>query len=152
MLPATLSPAARARVVAVSAGLACALVAGDAAAQSGDDWLGADKALHFTASALAAGGGYGLAAVAWQAPSVRVFVAAGVGIAAGVGKELIDLAGYGDPSWRDLAWDALGVGVGVTVAWLIDRAMRTPAGSPRRAAWGLAPSLARAGAGLAWYW
>ena len=31
----------------------------------------------------------------------------------GVGKELWDATGAGDPSWRDLAWDGLGVLVGV---------------------------------------
>ncbi|MFO0604220.1 MAG: hypothetical protein U0324_13645 [Polyangiales bacterium] len=132
-------------------GLALALAAGAARAQSGDAWFGADKALHFTASALIAGGGYALGAGCFEATAPRVLLGAGLGLAAGVGKELVDLAGYGDPSWRDLAWDALGVGVGVTAAWLVDRALR-PTARPPRPAWTLAPSIARAGVALTLAW
>ena len=136
---------------AVPVGLALALAAGEASAQSSDDWFGADKALHFSASALLAGGGYALGAWGFEATYPRLLLGAGVGLAAGVGKELVDLAGYGDPSWRDLAWDALGVGVGVTAAWLIDRAAQAPA-PRRRARWGLAPTVSRAGVTLTWAW
>lgn len=132
-------------------GLALALAAGAARAQSGDEWLGADKALHFTASALISGSGYALGAWGFEATAPRVFLGAGLGLAAGVGKELVDLAGDGDPSWRDLAWDALGVGVGVTAAWLVDRALR-PTARPPRPAWTLVPSIARAGATLTLAW
>ncbi len=119
--------------------LALVALAPAARAQSADDWLGPDKALHFGASALFAGGGYALGALAFDGAPGRLALGAGVGLAAGVGKELLDLAGYGDPSWRDLAWDALGTGFGVLVAWLVDQAIRAPSGRP--AATALGPSL-----------
>jgi putative lipoprotein len=131
--------------------LALVLASSAASAQSSDDWFGADKALHFSASALIAGGGYAVGAWTFEATWPRVLLGAGVGLAAGVGKELIDLAGDGDPSWRDLAWDALGTGVGVTVAWLIDRAVRAPT-PRRRTGWSLAPTVARVGLTFSGSW
>ena len=53
-----------------------------------------------------------------------------VALGAGVGKELWDLNGPGDASWRDLTWDVIGTATGVLVAsgvdWLI-RYIRDPA-------------------------
>jgi len=40
--------------------------------------------------------------------------------AAAIGKETLDLAGYGDPSWKDLAWDGVGMVAGLAVAWGVD--------------------------------
>lgn len=124
-------------------------------AQSADDWWGRDKALHFTASAAIAGGGYALGVAVFDAPYARVLLGAGLGVAAGVGKELLDLAGYGDPSWRDLAWDAIGVSVGTLAAWGIDmvvRAQRPTTTQPRRVRWMLAPTLTAGGASLLLVW
>ena len=92
-----------------------------ARAQSVDDWLGADKALHFTVSAALAGTGYGGAALLTERTSVRLAVGAGFALSLGIAKEVYDATGAGDPSWRDLAWDVLGTGVGVLSAWLVDR-------------------------------
>jgi putative lipoprotein len=88
-----------------------------------DPWFGADKALHFGASAVIAAGGYGLTAIASDARGVRLLVGGGAALAAGVGKELYDLAGYGDPSWRDLTWDVIGTACGLAVAYGIDLAL-----------------------------
>lgn len=52
---------------------------------------------------------------------LRLVLGVSLGVAAGVGKELYDAAGGGDPSARDLAWDALGVVTGALVAYAIDR-------------------------------
>lgn len=41
-------------------------------------------------------------------------------LGAGVAKEVADLAGLGHPSWKDLAWDVVGTGTGLLVAWAID--------------------------------
>ena len=41
-----------------------------------------------------------------------------------MGKELADLGGYGDPSWKDLAWDGLGMVTGLAVAWGLDLLIR----------------------------
>jgi len=91
-----------------------------------DPWFGPDKALHFTASAIIAGGGYGLGALAWQSPAERAALGAGLGLAAGAGKEVFDLAGFGDPSWKDFTWDVLGVAVGIGLSIAIDFAARSP--------------------------
>jgi putative lipoprotein len=102
-----------ARLVA-PAGPACA-------ADADDPWLGRDKALHFGASATIAGGGYGVAALIWDDTGPRLAGGGALAAAAGLGKELYDLGGPGDASWRDLAWDAIGAATGLAIAWTIDR-------------------------------
>ncbi len=98
-----------------------------------DDWFGPDKALHFSVSALLAGAGYAATAPFTERTAVRVGVGAGFALSLGIAKELYDATGAGDPSWRDFTWDALGTGVGVLTAWLVDLAIhastdqRTPA-------------------------
>lgn len=110
---------------------------------SGDSWWGADKALHFSFSAAISVGGYALAVPIWDEPLPRAVFAASLGLGAGVAKELYDLAGYGDPSYRDLAWDVIGVAFGTALALLIDLWLRDDAstvaksrdGTLRVAAW-----------------
>lgn len=104
------------------------VIASAANAQVGDEWLGPDKALHFTASA-------GIAGVTWAGVTfvsdelwVRVVTSTAVALAAGLGKELLDLAGLGQPSWKDLAWDALGTFTSVVTALLLDRLLVEPLG------------------------
>lgn len=121
--------------------LTVTLCSGLAAAQ--DAWLGPDKALHFSACAALAGVGYAGAAHFDEPPWLRLAVGATVALSAGVGKELLDLAGRGAPSWRDLAWDVAGTAVGLVSAWLLDRFVLTPLlGGPRALLWpsALAPS------------
>jgi putative lipoprotein len=89
-----------------------------------DPWLGRDKALHFTVSAVLAGAGYGLSALYTNDLRLRAAFGGGVSLTAGAGKELLDLAGFGDPSWRDFAWDVIGAFVGVGIAVSIDSAAR----------------------------
>jgi putative lipoprotein len=103
-----------------------------ARAQSADDWFGADKALHFSVSALLAGTGYAAAAPFTERPGVRLGVGAGFALSLGIAKEIADAAGSGDPSWRDLTWDAVGTGVGLVTAWLVDLAIHS-ATAPHRA-------------------
>ena len=92
-----------------------------ASAARGDSWLGADKALHFGFSGALAIGGYTAATSFSDSPGVRVAYGASVALLAGIGKELWDASGYGDPSWRDLTWDVIGTAVGVAICWAIDR-------------------------------
>lgn len=99
-----------------------------ARAAEADPWFGHDKALHFSISAALAGGGYGATAALSDARSWRLPVGATIALAAGVGKELYDLSGRGDPSWRDLTWDVAGTVTGLAVAWLIDRLLDPPGG------------------------
>jgi putative lipoprotein len=103
-----------------------------ARAQTRDDWFGADKALHFSVSALLGGAGYGVTAMLTERTAVRVGVGAGFALSLGIAKELYDATGAGDPSWRDLTWDALGTGVGVLTAWLVDLAVHAATEPHRR--------------------
>lgn len=119
-----MSGRARAAVV----GLGCALLlarARDARADDASDpWFGQDKALHFGVSAGLAAGGYAAGAALFEARGHALLFGGGLALGAGVGKELVDLAGYGDPSWKDLAWDGIGTVVGLLVAWGLDAALR----------------------------
>jgi len=81
-------------------------------------------------------GGYALASLAWQEPWQRALAGASLSLSAGVAKELWDLAGHGDPSFKDLAWDCIGTGVGVGLALGVDLLFfrQSSDGAPRRAA------------------
>lgn len=102
------------------------LLGGHARAADPDPWLGPDKALHFGVSAAITGAAYGVTAAFTDDVRWRLGVATGVGLAAGIGKELLDLAGLGDPSWKDLTWDVFGVATGLVLSWLIDAFVVTP--------------------------
>ncbi len=107
----------------VAAAFACALATSSKRAHA-DAWLGKDKALHFGASALIAGGAYGVSALVLEPRWARITVGASVALAAGTAKELFDLSGHGAPSWKDFTWDVLGTAFGVGVALLVDWAIR----------------------------
>jgi len=113
---------------AALAGLLILLAPGAAAAKppDPDPWFGPDKALHFTLSVLIAGGGYGLSTSFTEKIPVRVAFGAGSALTAGAAKELFDLAGFGDPSLRDFAWDVFGTVAGVSISVVIDVAGRSP--------------------------
>lgn len=85
-----------------------------------DEWLAPDKALHFSVSAALASGGYALGALDWHERSVRAAAGATFALTLGAAKELLDLAGLGEPSWRDLTWDVVGAAVGVALALGVD--------------------------------
>ncbi|WP_129352507.1 YfiM family protein [Sorangium cellulosum] len=88
-----------------------------------DPWFGPDKALHFCASAALAGGGYALGALATEDVAGRLAAGAVLALGAGLAKEALDAAGAGTPSWRDLAWDALGASVGLGLSVWFDLAV-----------------------------
>jgi uncharacterized protein YfiM (DUF2279 family) len=79
-------------------------------AQADGGWFSADKAKHFLTSAFVQSLGYG----ALRGVGVghkAALIGASVGTAAvGVGKEVYDSRSGGDPSLRDLVWDAAGAG------------------------------------------
>jgi putative lipoprotein len=106
-----------------SAALAATVVfaAGTSQAGTADPWFGRDKALHFSASAALASGGYAAGAIFSDSVEARLMVGAGLALGAGVGKEVFDRYGGGDPSWRDLTWDVVGTACGLGVAWVFDR-------------------------------
>lgn len=91
-----------------------------------DEWFGADKALHFGASAGLAVGGYAASALVFEDRSARLAVGASLALTLGVAKELNDLAGHGNPSWKDLAWDVVGTVTGLAVAYVVDRFLLGP--------------------------
>ena len=96
------------------------LLMAPAAAGAEDKWRGADKAKHFGAGAGIAAGGYVVAAPLTDQTRWRIVLGTGAGLGASAFKELRDRR-RGTPSWRDFTWGAAGTGVGVLVAWLIDR-------------------------------
>ncbi len=88
-----------------------------------DPWFGHDKALHFAASASLAVVGYAGASLATEHRPTRVVVAASFALGLGIAKEVWDLSGHGDASWRDLTWDVVGTTTGVLVAYAVDWAI-----------------------------
>jgi uncharacterized protein YfiM (DUF2279 family) len=99
--------------------LAVALLLGPTPAAAQDDWLGRDKALHFGATFVLAGAGYAGGAALSREPVVRLGTGAMLAMGAGIAKEMSDRSG-GDPSLKDLSWDALGTATGLVTAWLVD--------------------------------
>lgn len=87
-------------------------------------WLGKDKALHFAASGAIAAGGYTAGALLFDARGHALILGASIALGAGIAKEAVDLTGYGDPSWRDLTWDAIGTATGLAAAWAVDLMLR----------------------------
>ena len=91
-----------------------------ASAEESDPWWGRDKALHFGISAGLAAGGYAASIPFVDKRWQRAAIGSGFALSVGAGKELYDLSGHGDPSWKDFAWDAMGTAVGVAIALAID--------------------------------
>jgi uncharacterized protein YfiM (DUF2279 family) len=118
MIPrSTKRPYGSVRIAATS--LVLVLLLGPTPAAAQDEWLGRDKALHFGATFLLAGAGYAGGAALSREPVVRLGVGATVAMGAGIAKEMADRSG-GDPSLKDLTWDALGTATGLVTAWLFD--------------------------------
>lgn len=127
------------------------LLTRDARAADPDPWFGADKAKHAGVSAAIAAGGYTIGAFVFDARGHALLLGGGLALAAGIGKETLDLAGYGDPSWKDLTWDVIGTALGLALAWGVDLLVRgvsdghplfvapepAPAGAPRASTQGL---------------
>lgn len=104
--------------------LAIMLADAPACAADEDPWLGEDKALHFGVSAGIAGGGYVAGALLFDRRAHALATGAALAVALGVSKEVYDLAGNGNASWKDLAWDGLGMVTGLALFWGIDLALR----------------------------
>jgi putative lipoprotein len=100
-----------------------------------DPWWGRDKALHFSASASLAVVGYAGTSMGTESRAARAAGGAALAVGAGVAKELWDLDGHGDASWKDLTWDLIGATTGVlfslAIDWSIHRLFRPPAGCTR---------------------
>jgi putative lipoprotein len=115
------------RAGAIVAGLASAatvmLLTTKARAADPDPWFGPDKGLHFGVSVGLAAGGYGVSAIVLNERWQRALAGSAFSLTLGAGKELYDLTGHGDASWKDFTWDVVGTAVGVGIALLIDTAV-----------------------------
>lgn len=97
-----------------------------------DPWFGPDKAKHFGASATIAAAGYGVGIAVFDDRTSALALGGGLALTAGIGKEVYDATGAGDPSERDLVWDVAGTATGLGVAWLLDLLIRGSGGSATR--------------------
>ncbi|MDB4899666.1 MAG: yfiM [Gemmatimonadetes bacterium] len=79
-------------------------------ASADDPWFAADKVQHFFTSAFVQSMTYGSLRAAGVQHGTALAGATAMSAAAGIGKELHDLRGRGDPSVKDLVWDAAGAG------------------------------------------
>lgn len=129
----------KALALALAAGALVFSRSADARADDPDPWLGRDKALHFGASAVLAGGGYAAGTALFDERWKAFALGGGVAIAAGAAKEGLDATGLGDPSWKDFTWDVVGTVVGLGIAYAIDAAASGRA--PPFAAHGAAAAL-----------
>ncbi len=86
-----------------------------------DRWFARDKVLHFTASMAIQGAAHLVLKANGATYAAASRGAAVATLTAGVGKEVWDMRRGGDPSWRDLAWDAVGGAAGATVMRQADR-------------------------------
>ena len=102
------------------AALAFTLLSGRARASDADPWFGPDKALHFGVSVALSAGGYAASSIWLDTRTERAVAGSAFSLTLGAGKELWDLSGHGDPSWRDFTWDVVGSAVGVALAAGID--------------------------------
>ena len=100
--------------------LAALMVPMPAHAQSEDRWWSADKGMHFGASLVITAGGHAVSSVWLDEPWQRSIAGASLGLGAGLGKELYDLSGHGDASWKDVTWDVAGVMTGAGLALLVE--------------------------------
>src|SRR5215831_4023434 len=88
-----------------------------------DPWFGQDKLLHFAATGSLAVVGYANTAMVTESRPARAGVGFALAVGAGAAKELWDLDGHGDASWRDLGWDFIGAATGVLFAAGVDWAV-----------------------------
>jgi putative lipoprotein len=109
------------KVVGLAVVLGTVLSSLPARAADDDPWISRDKAFHFDVSLGLASAGYAVGA-AWvvDARWKALALSGGATLLVGAGKELLDLAGLGDPSWKDMAWDAIGTVAGLALAWGVD--------------------------------
>jgi putative lipoprotein len=78
---------------------------------TGDSWFGTDKIKHFFLSAFVQSLSYSVIQVTTKGSRSSLMLSASATTAAvGVGKEIHDSRMKGEFSFRDLAWDAAGIG------------------------------------------
>lgn len=85
------------------------------------EFFSADNAAHLGASFGLTCLGYALGAELFEGRGPRVGFSAGFSLTFGIGKEILDLAGFGDAELRDLLMDVIGTAVALLICWAIDR-------------------------------
>lgn len=95
----------------------------------GDEFFGEDKALHFGATFIVSGAGYGLASISLKEPWQRGLAGFGAGMLIGSLKELADHLNDGVASWQDMAWNGIGSLAGAGLGMGIDLLVRRLAGN-----------------------
>ena len=87
--------------------------------QEHDSWLGPDKTLHFgatfTISTLGYISGIRISDSFWHQAGLSV----GLGLGAGISKEVYDLVKKNQWSWKDMAWNCIGTLSGLAITTLI---------------------------------
>lgn len=75
-----------------------------------DPWFSADKVKHFFGAAFVQSMSYGTLRATGASHGASLTGATAATALVSIGKEVHDARGGGDPSARDLAWDAAGAG------------------------------------------
>ena len=78
-------------------------------AAGADRWFSADKAKHFFTAAFVQSASFSALRATGVGRSGSLAGATGVASAVSVGKEVYDKKYGGDPSFKDLTWDAAGI-------------------------------------------
>ncbi len=91
------------------------------APSGGDPWFGRDKVLHAVASAAVQGAAHAAFRARGADYGAASRGAAAVTLTVGASKEWWDRHRGGDPSLRDLAWDAVGGAAGAVLVRQVDR-------------------------------
>ncbi len=90
-----------------------------------DPWWAYDKAEHLLVCTGISSVGTTLSLPWVQSRWVRLAIGFGAAVVVGAGKELWDLSGHGDPSWKDFTWDVIGAATGALLAtgieWIVER-------------------------------
>ena len=108
------------RTLSAACSLCVLLACTRATASEADPWFGPDKALHFGFSVILAAGGYAAASPWLATKGERALAGGAFSLTLGASKELWDLGGHGDPSFRDFTWDVVGTVAGLALAVGVD--------------------------------
>lgn len=106
--------------VVATCAAACFLLGSRDVSAAEDPWFASDKYLHGSVSAALALGGYAGGAAVDSDGAWPWILGVGFPLVAGAGKEVVDLWGPGDASWRDMTWNLLGAASGLLVAFVVD--------------------------------
>ena len=94
------------------------------AGDESDPFWGPDKALHFGGGFVISLFGYGIGrSIFDDDQAAAVAFGAGCSLAAAAGKEALDAAGLGTPSWKDFAWTVFGAALGLGTSVVFDAAL-----------------------------